>query len=140
MPARRPASNFPAIRTPSLALAAPHTPVLPTKEFAGKTPSPYGDFVSQIDADVGALMAARAIAGWKKLVKVSGQSRTVGRPLRSATKPSRNVLRAKAGSLRSRWMPPSRFTIPDSGPCVIPFAKPGIRDASRAHQGISPMA
>jgi arylsulfatase A-like enzyme len=41
-----------------LALAAPHTPTLPTKEFAGKTPSLYGDFVAQIDADVGALMAA----------------------------------------------------------------------------------
>lgn len=41
-----------------LALAAPHTPVLPTKNFAGKTPSPYGDFVSQVDADVGALLAA----------------------------------------------------------------------------------
>jgi arylsulfatase A-like enzyme len=41
-----------------LALAAPHTPVLPTRQFAGKTPTPYGDFVSQIDADVGALLAA----------------------------------------------------------------------------------
>jgi len=41
-----------------LALAAPHTPTLPTKAFAGKTPSPYGDFVLQIDADVGAILAA----------------------------------------------------------------------------------
>jgi len=41
-----------------LALAAPHTPTLPTKEFAGKTPTPYGDFVLQIDADVGAILAA----------------------------------------------------------------------------------
>lgn len=41
-----------------LALAAPHTPTLPTKEFAGKTPSLYGDFVLQIDADVGRLLAA----------------------------------------------------------------------------------
>ncbi len=41
-----------------LALAAPHTPTLPTKEFAGKTPSLYGDFVLQIDADVGKLLAA----------------------------------------------------------------------------------
>jgi len=40
-----------------LALAAPHTPTLPTKEFAGKTPTPYGDFVLQIDADVGGLLA-----------------------------------------------------------------------------------
>ena len=41
-----------------LAFAAPHTPTLPTKAFAGKTPTPYGDFVLQIDADVGAILAA----------------------------------------------------------------------------------
>lgn len=41
-----------------LALASPHTPILPTKEFAGRTPSPYGDFVLQLDADVGRLTAA----------------------------------------------------------------------------------
>ena len=41
-----------------LALAAPHTPTLPTKEFAGKTPTPYGDFVLQIDADIGVLLDA----------------------------------------------------------------------------------
>jgi arylsulfatase A len=39
-----------------LALAAPHTPTLPTREFVGKTPTPYGDFVLQIDADVGRLL------------------------------------------------------------------------------------
>lgn len=41
-----------------LALAAPHTPVLPTARFAGSTPTAYGDFVRQVDADVGALLAA----------------------------------------------------------------------------------
>jgi arylsulfatase A len=41
-----------------LALAAPHTPTLATKPFVGKTPTPYGDFVLQIDADVGALLDA----------------------------------------------------------------------------------
>jgi arylsulfatase A-like enzyme len=41
-----------------LALAAPHTPILPTRAFDGKTKTPYGDFISQIDADVGALLAA----------------------------------------------------------------------------------
>lgn len=41
-----------------LALAAPHTPTLPTKEFAGRTPTPYGDFVLQVDADVGRLLDA----------------------------------------------------------------------------------
>jgi arylsulfatase A len=41
-----------------LALAAPHTPTLPTREFVGKTKTPYGDFIAQIDTDVGALLAA----------------------------------------------------------------------------------
>jgi arylsulfatase A-like enzyme len=41
-----------------LALAGPHTPTLATREFAGKTRTPYGDFVAQIDADVGAILAA----------------------------------------------------------------------------------
>jgi arylsulfatase A-like enzyme len=41
-----------------LALAAPHTPTLPTPAFEGKTPTLYGDFIQQIDADVGALLAA----------------------------------------------------------------------------------
>ena len=41
-----------------LAFAAPHTPTLPTEAFAGKTPTPYGDFVLQVDADVGAILAA----------------------------------------------------------------------------------
>lgn len=41
-----------------LALAAPHTPTLATKAFEGKTPAPYGDFVLQIDADVGRLLDA----------------------------------------------------------------------------------
>jgi arylsulfatase A len=41
-----------------LALAGPHTPTLPTQEFAGSTRTPYGDFVRQIDADVGAILAA----------------------------------------------------------------------------------
>lgn len=42
-----------------LALASPHTPVLPTKAFAGKTGvTAYGDFVAQVDADVGRLLDA----------------------------------------------------------------------------------
>jgi arylsulfatase A len=41
-----------------LPLASPHTPTLPTKAFAGKTPAPYGDFVLQIDADIGTLLDA----------------------------------------------------------------------------------
>lgn len=39
-----------------LALASPHTPVLPGAGFAGTTPTAYGDFVRQVDADVGALI------------------------------------------------------------------------------------
>ncbi|MCX6951212.1 MAG: arylsulfatase [Verrucomicrobia bacterium] len=42
-----------------LPLAAPHTPILPTREFEGKThATSYGDFVTQVDADVGTLLAA----------------------------------------------------------------------------------
>ncbi|MSU23882.1 MAG: arylsulfatase [Opitutus sp.] len=42
-----------------LPLAAPHTPILPTREFEGKThTTSYGDFVTQVDADVGRLLAA----------------------------------------------------------------------------------
>ncbi len=42
-----------------LALASPHTPVLPTGKFVGKTGvTAYGDFVTQVDADVGRLMDA----------------------------------------------------------------------------------
>ena len=42
-----------------LPLAAPHTPILPTREFDGKThATSYGDFVAQIDADIGTILAA----------------------------------------------------------------------------------
>ena len=42
-----------------LPLAAPHTPVLPTGKFDGATKTtPYGDFVAQVDADIGRLLAA----------------------------------------------------------------------------------
>jgi arylsulfatase A len=47
-----------------LALASPHTPIVPTAEFEGKTrTNPYGDFVTQVDADIGALLAALARNG-----------------------------------------------------------------------------
>lgn len=47
-----------------LALAAPHTPILPTREFDGKTrTTPYGDFVAQVDADIGKILAALAAHG-----------------------------------------------------------------------------
>lgn len=42
-----------------LPLPAPHTPILPTPEFQGKSgTNPYGDFVLQVDATVGALLQA----------------------------------------------------------------------------------
>lgn len=42
-----------------LALPAPHTPWVPTPEFAGKSKVPlYGDFVMQVDATVGRVLAA----------------------------------------------------------------------------------
>ncbi len=47
-----------------LALAAPHTPLLPTREFAGSTHTTvYGDFVSQVDADIGRILAALEKSG-----------------------------------------------------------------------------
>jgi len=41
-------------------LPAPHTPILPTEEFKGKSglDNPYGDFVIMVDAMVGRVMAA----------------------------------------------------------------------------------
>ncbi|MEX0818683.1 MAG: arylsulfatase [Pirellulaceae bacterium] len=42
-----------------LALPAPHTPWVPTAEFAGRSQVPlYGDFVMQVDATVGRVLAA----------------------------------------------------------------------------------
>lgn len=47
-----------------LALPAPHTPILPIKEFQGKSGlNPYGDFVLMVDAMVGKVMAAVDKAG-----------------------------------------------------------------------------
>lgn len=39
-----------------LALASPHTPVVPTAEFEGKTKTAYGDFMQQVDATVGRIL------------------------------------------------------------------------------------
>lgn len=45
-------------------LPAPHTPTLPTKEWAGKSKlNAYGDFVMQTDATVGAILDALEKAG-----------------------------------------------------------------------------
>jgi arylsulfatase A-like enzyme len=42
-----------------LALPAPHTPWVPTAEFAGRSKVPlYGDFVMQVDATVGRILSA----------------------------------------------------------------------------------
>ena len=42
-----------------VALNAPHTPIVPTKEFQGTSGiSPYADFVKQVDHDVGRLLAS----------------------------------------------------------------------------------
>lgn len=50
-----------------LALAAPHTPLLPTREFVGKSrTTTYGDFVTQVDADVGRILAALETSGLAK--------------------------------------------------------------------------
>jgi arylsulfatase A-like enzyme len=50
-----------------LALPAPHTPILPTKEFQGKSgTNEYGDFVLQIDSTVGQVMNALKRSGIEK--------------------------------------------------------------------------
>jgi arylsulfatase A len=50
-----------------LPLAAPHTPILPTREFDGKThATSYGDFVLQVDADVGRILATLEANGLVK--------------------------------------------------------------------------
>jgi len=42
-----------------LPLASPHTPILPTRGFEGITrTTPYGDFVAQVDSDIGQIVAA----------------------------------------------------------------------------------
>ena len=47
-----------------LPLPAPHTPILPTPEFAGKSgTNPYGDFCLQVDDVVGQIMEALDRAG-----------------------------------------------------------------------------
>ncbi|WP_396624940.1 arylsulfatase [Luteitalea sp.] len=44
--------------------AAPHTPMLPTGAFVGRTTlGPYGDFVAQTDAAIGTVLAALARTG-----------------------------------------------------------------------------
>ncbi len=47
-----------------LPLNAPHTPIVPTKEWQGKSGlNPYADFVMQTDASVGAVLAALERSG-----------------------------------------------------------------------------
>ena len=47
-----------------LPLNAPHTPIAPTPEWQGKSGlNPYGDFVMEVDATVGAIVAALDTAG-----------------------------------------------------------------------------
>ena len=47
-----------------LALASPHTPVLPTARFAGRTGlGPYADFVAETDAAIGEVLQALEEAG-----------------------------------------------------------------------------
>jgi arylsulfatase A-like enzyme len=48
-----------------LALTAPHTPWLPTADFVGRSGAgPYGDFVAQVDAAIGAVLDALARTGF----------------------------------------------------------------------------
>jgi len=48
-------------------LPAPHTPILPTDQFKGRTSTnPYGDFVVQVDWTVGQVMQALEANGYKE--------------------------------------------------------------------------
>ena len=48
-------------------LAAPHTPIVPTADFIGRTKTTeYGDFVAQVDADVGRLLDVLESTGLAK--------------------------------------------------------------------------
>ncbi|MDR1009918.1 MAG: arylsulfatase [Opitutaceae bacterium] len=50
-----------------LALTAPHTPIFPTTEFAGRTQTTgYGDFCAQVDAVVNNLLTVIAAKGFDK--------------------------------------------------------------------------
>ena len=50
-----------------LALASPHTPVLPTAQFAGRTGlGPYADFVAETDAAIGQVLEALEATGAAK--------------------------------------------------------------------------
>ena len=50
-----------------MALPAPHTPWVPTREFAGKSDVPlYGDFVQQVDATVGLIQKALEETGMSR--------------------------------------------------------------------------
>lgn len=50
-----------------LPLSAPHTPILPTKEFQGKSgTNEYGDFVMQVDWTVGQVLKALKQNGFEK--------------------------------------------------------------------------
>jgi len=50
-----------------VALNAPHTPIVPTKEFQGTSGiNPYADFVRQVDHDVGRLLASLERQGLAK--------------------------------------------------------------------------
>lgn len=49
-----------------LPFASPHTPILPSDEFVGKTATSYGDFVVHMDADVGRILAALETHGLAK--------------------------------------------------------------------------
>jgi arylsulfatase A len=50
-----------------LALASPHTPIVPSPEFSGRTgTTPYGDFCVEVDATVGAILRALEARGMDK--------------------------------------------------------------------------
>jgi arylsulfatase A len=88
-------------------LTTPHTPILPSKDWKGKSPlGKYGDFVMQTDAIVGQIVAAIDEMGWtdNTIIIVSsdnGCSRAVG--IGEMTKQGHKVSANYRGSKADLW-------------------------------------
>lgn len=82
-----------------LPLSSPHTPIVPTAEFQGKTPvGPYGDFVLQTDAALGRVMETLKRTGLAENTLLIFSSDN-GSPNQGKGHASNGSLRAKKGTI-----------------------------------------
>lgn len=82
-----------------LPLSSPHTPIVPTKEFQWKTGiGPYGDFVLQTDAALGAVMAALERTGQAANTLLIFTSDN-GSPFQGPGHAANHVFRGKKGTI-----------------------------------------